>query len=313
VTAAPRALAALAVLALAACADTSGRPLDVRKVARPETSADRAWSYLTEQMAHGPRYSGVGGHRRQLVWMKDFLGFRADTVIEQVFTHRTADGKDTRFVNVLARFNPAATERVLLVAHWDTRPDADRALDPADRKRPVPGANDGASGTAVLFELAEQFRQQRPTIGVDLLFTDGEDFGPGAEDMFLGSRHFARNLPPGPKPRWALVVDMVGDRDLRIPVEPHSQRSAPALVDRVWTAAAALGHEAHFPRTAGPAITDDHLPLAEAGIPAAVLIDFEYGPGNAFWHSPEDLIAQVDAASLGVVADVLAAVVYAER
>jgi hypothetical protein len=313
VTPTARSLAALALLSLSACADTAGRPLDVRKVARPEASADRAWSYLTEQMSFGPRYAGTRGHRMQLVWMKDFLAFRADTVYEQTFPHTTKDGRQLGFSNVIARFNPAATERVLLVAHWDTRPDADRALDPADRRRPVPGANDGASGTAVLLELAEQFRQQRPTIGVDMLFTDGEDFGPGAEDMFLGARHYAANLPAGPRPRWAVVVDMVGDLDLRIPVEANSQRAAPALVDRIWTAADALGHAAHFPRTPGPAVTDDHLPLIEAGIPAVNLIDFEYGPGNAFWHSPEDLVKNVDAASLGVVADVLAAVVYAER
>lgn len=312
-TLSPRSLAALALLSLSACADAAGKPLDVRKVARPKTSEDRAWSYLTEQLSHGPRFAGASGHRRQLVWMTDFLKFRADTVVSQAFEHTTKDGRTLKLTNVFARFNPAAAERVLLVAHWDTRPDADRAVLAEDRERPVPGANDGASGVAVLLELAEQFRQQRPTIGVDILLTDGEDFGPGAEDMFLGSRHFAANLPAGYKPRWAIVVDMVGDRDLRIPVEQHSQRAAPDLVDRIWTAADALGHEAHFPREAGPAVTDDHLPLIEAGIPAVNVIDFEYGPGNSLWHSPEDLAKNVDRASLGVVADVVAAVVYAER
>src|SRR5690606_15273159 len=123
----------------------------------------------------GPRIPGQPGHAAQLAWMKEWLVARADTLIEQPFTFTTSKGEQLDLTNLFARFNPGAADRVLLLAHWDTRPLADRGLTPEERSQPVPGANDGASGTAVLMVLAELLHQQPPPIGVDLLFVDGED------------------------------------------------------------------------------------------------------------------------------------------
>jgi glutaminyl-peptide cyclotransferase len=261
-------------------------------------------------MAYGPRYAGHRGHARTLAWLREQLGFRADTVLTQPFTHRTAAGDTLRMTNVIARYRPEAPDRILLVAHWDTRRRADRSPFPEDRSRPVQGANDGASGTAVLMELAELFRQQPPPIGVDLLFTDGEDFGPGPEDMYLGARHFAANPLPGPRPRYAIVLDMVADADARFRPEENSLRFAPDVARRVWALAKVMGHDSVFQEERAAAISDDHVELAKAGIPSIVIIDYEYGPGNQFWHSVDDVIKQVSRETMGIVGEVVAEHVY---
>ncbi len=277
---------------------------------RPHASERRAWAYLTQQVAFGPRIPGTRGHDLQLKWMREQMASRADTVLEQPFTHVTSAGRTLKLTNVMARFRPEAQQRLLLAAHWDTRPHADQSREPGDRERPVPGANSGASGVAVLVELAELFRQQRPEMGVDLLFLDGSDQGPGPRDVLLGARHFARNRPAGPAPRYAVVLDMVGDQTPRFPTEPSSLRSAPQATRRVWSLAKELGYAAAFVDSAGPAVAGDHLPLVEAGIPTVTVVDFEYGPSNTLWHTLMDLPRNTSAASLTMVAEVLAELVY---
>jgi hypothetical protein len=304
-----RALTLALATALAACAPAAGA-----QAREPGFDAERAFAYLERQVAYGPRVPGSVGHRRQLEWMRELLRARADTLIEQRFTHRTARGEWLQLTNLWAQFLPELEERLLLVAHWDTRPTADRAEDPAARALPVPGANDGASGTAVLLELAALLGTRPPPIGVDLLLTDGEDYGPGEGDMFLGAKHFAAHLPAGYAPRAAVVLDMVADRSPRFVVEGYSAHLAPAVVRRVWDAAAALGYGDVFVREAGDEIADDHLPLNAAGIPAALVIDFEYGPGNRYWHTPDDVPQHTSARTLGIVGAVMVALIYgAER
>ncbi|HEX2205427.1 MAG TPA: M28 family peptidase, partial [Longimicrobium sp.] len=236
-------LCALAALAACGGGGDLGRPAD-----RPEVSADRAWVFLTTQLGFGPRDPGRPdprrGHDPALAWLREQLAIRADTVLVDTFTHRAADGKTLRLANLFARWHPERTDRILLVAHWDTRPRADRSADSADRRRPVPGANDGASGVAVLMEVAELMRQQAPPVGVDILLTDGEDYGPGREDLFLGSRRFAAHLPPGYRPRWTVVLDMVGDADARFP--RASGGGEGALAERVWGIAAQMGYDSVF-------------------------------------------------------------------
>src|SRR5205085_4381636 len=126
----------------------------------------------------------------------------------------TEEGKRVELTNLLARWRPSERRRILLVAHWDTRPHATESADPGDRTLPVPGANDGASGTAVLVTLAELFRQQKPEVGVDLLFTDGDDFVDG---RWLGTEHYVAEMGSSPRPAFAVVLDLVGDRDAWLP------------------------------------------------------------------------------------------------
>lgn len=267
--------------------------------------AERAFAHLERQVAFGPRIPGTEGHRRQLQWMQRFLAERADTVLLQPFTHVAESGDTLRLTNVFARFRPDARDRILLITHWDTRPQADQSSRREDRGLPVPGANDGASGTAVLLEIAEVLRQHSPPMGVDLLFVDGEDFGPGERDMYLGAKHFARNQPPGYQPLYGVLLDMVGDRDLRFPVEGYSSRYAPEVVRRVWDLAREMGYGDVLVNEGGPYISDDHLPLNEAGIRTIDIIDFDYGPGHRYWHTPEDVPANTSAESLGIVGRVM--------
>lgn len=290
---------AATVLALAGCGREAPPP------AR-EFDGEAAFRYLEAQVAFGPRIPGSEGHRRTGDWLEAELRQRADTVLVQAWTHTTLDGKALPLRNFIARFQPAATRRILLLAHWDTRPRADGPAS-KDSTAPVLGANDGASGVAVLLGVADALKRQPPAVGVDLLFVDGEDYGifDQKADVLIGSKYYSANPPPGAKPEFAVLFDMVGDRDLRIYQEGNSLVGAPEVVDRVWKVAAALGYAAQFPAEAKYTLVDDHVEIQRAGIPAIDVVDFDY----PVWHTPGDVLAQVSAASLKVVGDVAVAVV----
>src|SRR5690606_6446745 len=198
--------------------------------------------------------------------------------------------------------------RILFLAHWDTRPRSDGpGVAPGDSATPVPGANDGASGVAVLLGIADALSAAPPAIGVDLLFVDGEDYGDfsadGRPDALIGSRYYAANRLE-PMPLYAVLFDMIGDRDLRISREGNSIIGAPEVVDLVWGVAAEAGYGNVFVPYEGTTATDDHVELQQVGIRAIDLIDFSYGPGNSYWHTPEDTIDKISAESLGIVGDV---------
>jgi glutaminyl-peptide cyclotransferase len=302
-----RARRCVPLLLLALCACTRGDPSLGRYVDHPDFSADVAWAFLTDQVAIGPRYAGTKPHDRAVRWLREQLSFRADTVVVQPFAFTTAAGKRVEMTNVLARWRPAEARRILLVAHWDTRPRAEDSADPADRRFPVPGANDGASGTAVLVALAEVFRQQKPEVGVDLLFTDGDDFVDG---RWLGTEHYVAEMGSSPRPAFAVVLDLVGDRDAWLPKDAGSIRHAPAVVRRVWGTAAEMGKDSVFVAETVPDSLGAHLLLSRAGIPAARLNDPEYGPGNSWFHTVRDLPAGTRRETLALVGGVLAEVVY---
>lgn len=275
----------------------------------PRVDGETAFALLQEQVAFGPRVPGSDAHQRQLAWMEAYLRERADSVALQPFSHTTQDDDELPLTNVLAHFRPALPDRILLVAHWDTRPTADNENDQADRAQPVPGANDGASGVAVLLELANVLSRHSPPVGVDILLTDGEDYAPG--DMYLGATHFAATLPEGYRPLYAVLVDMVGDQDPLFPAEGYSRQHAPEVVDRIWRTAHDIGYASLFPNSPGRSIMDDHLPLNRAGIPAIVIIDFDYGRGNRYWHTLEDDVHNTSPTGLEAVGNVLSALIAA--
>lgn len=297
--------------ALAAPAACAGR-------LRPEVDGVRAQARVVHQVEAGPRVPGTEAHARILAWLQAELTRLGGRVERQAFTDSTL-GRPLVLTNVIARFGPGAARRaggaragagaadIVLCAHWDSRPWADQDPDPAYARRPVPGANDGASGVAVLLEVAELMSRRPPRVAVDLIFFDGEDLGgAGAPDQFcLGSRHYAAALADGTKPRAAFLFDMVGDRDLRIHPEVQSAERAANLVALVLEGARATGAGAFHPEPLH-AITDDHVPLLEAGVPAVDIIDFDYPA----WHTHRDLPDQTSAASLAQVARVAAWLVY---
>ena len=272
-----------------------------------EFNGQTAFGYVERQMAFGPRIPGRPGHQQMGDWLLGELRARADTVIVQEFTHVTTRGDSLRMRNFFARFRPAATERILLLAHWDTRPMADKSENLGQQRLPVPGANDGASGVAILLGVADALKARPPAQGVDLLFVDGEDYGDFADtnDVLIGSRWFARNQPPGYQPLFAVLFDMVGDKDLQIYQEGNSVAFAPEVVQRVWRIAAERGHDKTFVPGARHTLTDDHVALQQVGIRAIDVVDFDY----PYWHTTEDTIDKVSAASLQIVGDVAVALV----
>jgi len=215
-------------------------------------------------------------------------------------------GKSYTLYNIVASFGQQG-RRILLAAHWDTRPWADRDPNPKNRNRPIIGANDGASGVAVLLEIAHHLKAQPPQVGVDIVLFDGEDSGrEGHDDEFLqGSRYFAAHKSPDYVPEFGIVVDMVGDRELTLYIEQNSFRYARQVVDRVWRKAEELGIT-EFIRDARYQVVDDHLPLLEVGIPCIDVIDFEY----PYWHTLEDTPDKCSPESLEKVGQVLLHVIY---
>jgi hypothetical protein len=267
-----------------------------------------ALANVERQVAFGPRVPGTAPHRAMGEWLVEEMGQRADTVIVQDFEHVAADGTRLPMRNVLARFRPDETRRVLYLAHWDTRPISDKETDPARRAMPVPGANDGGSGVAILFGVADVLKRAPPGIGVDLLFVDGEDYGDfdTRTDVLIGSEYFAVNLPdPDYRPMLGVLWDMVGKEASVFEQEGHSQRRAPEVLQRVWTTAQRMGHGAMFTNRGGLAITDDHLPLLDAGLRVIDVIDLDY----RWHHTPDDTPDKVSQRTLQIVGDVAVTVI----
>jgi Zn-dependent M28 family amino/carboxypeptidase len=282
---------------------------------RERTAFDgqRALGYVEAQLRFGPRVPGTPAARGTGDWIAAEMRRRADTVVEQRWSHVTQTGDTLPLRNILARFKPDAAERVLFVTHWDSPPHSNEAEDPAERNHPVPGANDGASGVALFVALGDALKRMPPAVGVDLLFVDGEDYGPSFDpgqdqDVLLGSRHFAEHLPSaGYAPLYGVLFDMIGDSELQILQEPNSLQAAPEVVRRVWECARGLGYDRYFvAQEMRSAIIDDHVPLIAKGLRVIDVIDYEYPrPGaTTYHHTPRDTFDKVSAQSLQVVGDV---------
>jgi len=266
-----------------------------------------AFEYIRQQVAFGPRIPGTEPHRRMGEWLDSLLRHRGDTLVVQAWTHRTARGDTLPLRNFILRFNPAAQDRILFLAHWDTRPvsDSPKSTNP---KAPVPGADDGASGVAVLLGVADVLHRKPPAIGVDLLFVDGEDYGDFNKeptDVLIGSRYYAHNQVAGPTPDYAVLFDMVAGKGLQIYQEGNSVTGAGDIVEMVWGVARDLGYGGTFIDSPKHTLTDDHVELQKVGIRAIDVVDFDY----PFWHTPDDTVDKVGAESLQIVGDVAMALV----
>ena len=264
----------------------------------PVFDGETALRRVRTQLDFGMRIPNTPAHVTTGDWILAELRRHADTVIVQQFTHVTDKGDTLRLRNFIARFKPREASRVLYLTHWDSRPTADSAPDSAQRLLPTPGANDGASGVALLIGIAEALRQLPPSVGVDLLFVDGEDYGSfdaPAHDVLLGSRHFAKHPPePGYAPIFGVLFDMIGDKDLQIFQEGNSAQRAPEVVARVWDKARELGLSDTFVPQGKWTVTDDHIPLLDAGMRVIDVIDLDY-PHH---HMPTDTPDKVSAESL---------------
>ena len=276
--------------------------------ALPEPDGARALARAAHQVDAGPRIPGTPGHRAIADWIAAECARLGGTVERDRFADSSL-GRRLDLENIIAHFGSSGGRRITLMAHWDTRPQADQDPDPSHRGDPVPGANDAASGVAVLLEVAEAAHRSPPPAGVDLVFLDGEDQGRAsvAQEFCIGARRYAASFAAVPerKPAAAFLFDMVGDRDLGIWPEVESSQRATNLVALVLEAARSTGARSFH---SGPRydIVDDHIPLLDAGIPAVDIIDFDYGA----WHTHRDSMDQISAASLNEVSRVAIWIVY---
>jgi len=278
-----------------------------------EFDGERAFQLLQQQCDLGPRHPGSIGHATLRAMLVEFLRPLADTLIVQEFEHLIPEENITlNLTNIIAGFNPEKENSLLLGAHWDTRPRAEHDPDPNKRHLPIIGANDGASGTAVLMHLAELLAERKPSRAVYVVFFDGEDYGyPGTLEYYcMGSEYFAKNLPI-PEPAEAIIVDMIGDADLQIPVERNSVNSNPQLIKKLWSIAERR-HFRAFVHQIDEEIYDDHLMLIRfAGIPSVDLIDFKYpNRFTNYWHTTMDTPDKCSAESLQIVGMVLYDYIY---
>jgi glutaminyl-peptide cyclotransferase len=291
----------------------------------PKTAFDSqaAMGFVKAQLDFGPRVPGTPAHEKAADWIIAEMKKRTDSVVVQSWTQTTANGTKLPLRNILARFNPTAPQRVLYLTHWDTRPTADQDSNLGARTQSFPAANDGASGVGLFVAMADVFKKTPPSVGVDLLFVDGEDWGgfdpdsSGAyPDALFGSQYFAAHLPsPDYKPLYGALFDMIGDADLQIYQEANSVQQAPEVVNRVWQTANDLGYSKYFINQVGQQITDDHVPLLKKGLRVIDIIDIQYGVlpklhdgfsevNPNYHHTTQDTFDKLSAKSLQAVGDV---------
>ena len=281
----------------------------------PLFNGENAFKHLIKQCSFGPRNPGSEGHKNTLnYYLKTFNGL-ADTVFTQSFEDEMPRTRaKVEMNNVIAQFNRGSAKQIMISAHWDTRPWADTGSI-MKKEMPILGANDGASGVAVIIELAYIFKQNPPPIGVSLVLFDAEDYGvPGDSWTYCkGSQYFARNLPIS-YPEYGINIDMIADRQPEFYIERISYQQNASLVLELWELSEELGLKA-FKKQAKDSIFDDHVPLYEiAGIPAINIIDFDYPNDKTnYWHTHNDIVQNCSPNGLYQVGTLLVNHIYNKK
>lgn len=291
----------------------------------PSFDADTAYSFLAKQVEFTPRVPNTKAHQQCAEFLINTLKMYADTVISQPITAKAYNGMLLQGQNIVGVFNPQARKRILLASHWDSRPYADYDPDPANRRTPIDGANDGASGVAVLLEIARQLRLNPVEIGIDIVFFDLEDYGApqdertaGGDDFWcLGSQAWAKS--PHVKnyqAQYGILLDMVGGKNAQFSKEGISMQYAPDVVEKVWYRAAMLGFGSYFPNRETNPILDDHWYVNNiANIPMIDIIEYNSHSNTGFnehWHTLSDKLDNIDKETLSVVGKVLLSVIRSE-
>lgn len=301
----------------------------------PAFNADSAYAYVDQQVKFGPRVPNTPVHVQTGNYLAAKLKQFGCQVTEQSFVATGWDGKKLNARNIIGSINPNATKRIVLASHWDSRPHSDQDPDKADQQKPVPAANDGASGVGVLLELARTIQQsgQKPTVGIDIIFFDAEDWGnsdKAANDkekesgdfdyvgFCLGSRYWAKNPhKPGYSAYYGVLLDMVGAKGATFPKEGYSVQVAPNVVNTIWQTASRAGYSQYFVDATGGSILDDHIaPNYIAKIPMVDIIHTSMGGMSTFfpaWHTADDTMANIDRGTLKAVGQTLLQVLYNEQ
>lgn len=291
----------------------------------PDFNADSAYRFVEEQVGFGPRVPGTPAHKACGDYLSAKLaGFGAD-VFEQKAHVTHYNGQDIQIRNIIGSFRPEKEKRVLLFAHWDSRPFADEEPDAEMQNRPVPGADDGASGTGVLLEIARQLNQRPADIGVDIVFFDLEDWGPATFDKnpvpgewwCVGSGYWSENPhKDNYKASYGILLDMVGAANATFLREGYSMQRASNVVSKIWGIASNLGYGQFFVQRNGGYITDDHVPVIEKrGIPCANIINLK-DSDNGFaphWHTHNDDMRNISRETLRAAGQTVLEVIYLEK
>lgn len=321
--------ALMAVITLCGCKSTGKQTAAAEPKAEPAGpafNADSAYLFTKQQCDFGPRTMNSKAHDDCARWIEQkFRQYGCEVTLQEADL-KGYDGTTLHNRNIIARYNPKATDRILLCAHYDSRPWADNDPDSANWRKPVMAANDGASGIAVMLEVARLVSTDTTMHrGIDFVCFDTEDWGTpqwadqtdDADTWALGAQYYATHLPAGPKPAFGILLDMVGGQGARFYQEGFSKQYAPDVVRRVWQAARAAGYESFFPASDGGTITDDHGPVNEkAGIPTIDIINYypdcEQSSFGPTWHTVSDDMQHIDPATLKAVGQTVVQVLYTE-
>ncbi len=293
---------------------------ETKNIAFPHFNKDSAFAFVQSQVNFGPRVPNTEAHKKCAAWFAEkFSAYNAEIEIQE-FQAKAFNGKILNGKNIVARYNPAADKRIVLAAHWDSRPFSDQDSDPANRTKPVDGADDGASGAGVLVEVARLLARQKPnSLGVDIVLFDCEDYGTenNNESWGLGSQHWSKQyLKSEKKAVYGVLLDMVGAGSPRFQKEGFSMRFAPHIVDKIWSIAKREGFGKYFVDQIGPEIIDDHYFVNTlAKLPMVNIINRPEGSPKGFvphWHTQHDNMSAIDPFSLQMVGKVLVKLIYRE-
>lgn len=288
------------------------------KLITPQFSSAQAYEYVKAQLAFGPRVPGSEAQQKCAEWMQSELKKYADTVYwQESEVAQPVSNKKYKSINIIASFNPQAEYRVLLLAHWDSRPWADQ--DSNRKNEAIDAADDGASGVAVLMEIASHLKKTKPYVGVDILLVDVEDVGKtewGEESYCLGTKYWAaNNHVPNYKAMFGICLDMVGAKGAQFPLEGFSRQYASTVQKEIWDAGNRLGFSNYFVYTEGGSITDDHVVINTVkGMPCVDIINLQPDQGfGKHWHTHKDNIDIIDKNTLQAVGQTVMEVIYTQQ
>jgi len=307
----------LLLLVLACQQDKPSKPTtkpDKPTVEIPNFNKDSAYVYIQNQVDFGPRVPGTNEHLQCADWLEKKLANFGAKAQRQTATVTAFNGEKLPMYNIIGSYNMEAKKRLLLCAHWDTRPFADQ--DTERTNEPILGANDGASGVGVLLEIARQLQQKQPNIGIDIIFFDVEDYGKGAAETYcLGSQYWAKNPhTPNYKAYGGILLDMVGAGDAIFHQEGYSLQYAKFLVDDIWYTANKAGYSSYFSFKKVSPVTDDHLFVNQiAKIPTIDIIQYDQSTAKgfgSFWHTHDDNMDIIEKKTLKAVGQTLLTYIY---
>ena len=316
------------IIALVACSAKSGKDSGTQDVAPvsvevPVFDADSAYAYVERQVEFGYRVPNTPAHQATADYLAAELKRHGAAVEVQEGTVTAYDGTELSIRNIIGSFSPEKKNRILLFAHWDTRPYADNDADKSKHRMPIAGADDGASGVGVLLEIARQVGQKLPDAGVDIAFFDAEDYGApywaqtSDEDTWaLGTQYWTRRPhKPGYRARFGILLDMVGGTGAKFRREMFSEYYASGIVKQVWETARRLGYGSYFVDEKGGYVTDDHVYVNRYGIPSVDIIACSRETVTGFppyWHTVDDTMKNIDPATLKAVGQTVLTVIYEE-